>query len=151
MSGREELERQVLAALGEPCEECALVIRRMLNALNDTEVGTLDDLAHGCGFRARWALARHLGKHGLPGPRPLKDWLCFLTLRYTWETEHISLQRQAMRMGVEPSVLHRLARRLTGGTWDAAKQLDFSHWLGRFRTELGAPARCARKESIEHE
>lgn len=151
MSKRAELERLVLAALGEPCEECARVISVMLASMNGGEPKTLDDLARRCGFPARWALARHLGTHGLPPPRPLKNWLCFLAVRHSWDIDRRPLQRQAVQMGVEPSVLHRLVKRLTGGTWDEAKQLELADWVGRFQSATGAPTRCDGRGSGKHE
>lgn len=147
MRRHEELECLVLAALGEPCEKCARVIATLLVPVNNLKVGALDGVASACGFPARWALARHLGKHGLPPPRPLKHWLCFLVLRWAWDAERLSLQRQAMRMGTEPSVLHRLIRRTSGGTWETAKRRESSHWLGVFQAEIGTPIRCARTDS----
>lgn len=145
MTGREELERRVLEALGWPCDFCRRIVVLLLSHIYDkSPVGLV---ATELGLKARWRVSRQLMRHGLPGPRHLKDWLLVLTVTWEWDRERRSLVAQAFAGRAEPSVLRRAIQRRTGTRWSVVRARGFDFWLGAFTRELGASIRCGAREA----
>lgn len=115
LSEREELERQVLVALGEPCGECAQVVLRMLEWVHEPEVFAL--VAREAGFSGPGQFSRHLRRHGFPPLKKLRDWLWFWKLVHDHQRNGRSLEQHAYGVGRDPTVLRRLVKRVTGRPW----------------------------------
>lgn len=144
LSDREELECLILVALGSPCEPCSQGVGAILEHMYGHQ--PLQEATSRCGCSARWQLARRLALHGFPAPSALKDWLRFLGMIQAWQRHKRGLHQQAIAYSVEPSVLHRMVRRLTGGTWQIVKQRDLASWLDQFASVVGTGVRCKRAE-----
>lgn len=94
----------------------------------------------------RHGLNRLRVRHGLRGPAEPRAWLRFLHLLEAWSVRGEALQAHAWSVGVEPSVLSRLVRRVTGEPWSAARARGWDFWLARFRAWIFAegPSRGVR-------
>lgn len=129
---------EVLAEL--TCESCRKVL------------GGLDHHAHARDYlmlvaelvnvHPRYGVQRMLAGHGLPNPTEVRDWLRFLSLLEAWYARGEALQAHAWRVGVEPSVLSRIVRRVTGASWSVARARGWDFWLARFREWLFARGPC---------
>jgi hypothetical protein len=140
MSEREELALRVLAALRHPCEACTAVVRIMLEAPHDRHA--FDRAVAALGLSSRKALARRMQHHGFPAPRELQPWLRVFALLDAWERRGQSLERHAYDASVEPAVVRRIVRRVTGTTWLTIRNQGLEHALARFSEQVGQRIRC---------
>ncbi len=143
MTGREELERRVLEALGKPCEVCAGTVRFLLAHPFDRQA--FDHAATTLGFRNRQALSRRIQKHRFPPPHALQDWLRLVIVVATAERTSLSLQVQAYDHGLDPSTLHRTIARVGQARWSKLRSEGVEGLLRRLASSIGARTRCGRK------
>jgi hypothetical protein len=134
---------------GSACGSCQNLIRKLAQHAHAREWLVL--VASQVNVHPRYGLNRLLVGHGLPGPAELREWLRFLHLLEAWSVRGEALQAHAWRVGVEPSVLSRLVRRVTGESWSAARARGWDFWLGRFRQWLFArgPCRGVQEQEID--
>lgn len=139
-SGRGELVERVLETLGNPCEECARLVRGLLEYAQDRRGITHAAVALGLGNRR--GLERRLRRHGFPRLRLLKDWLRLLLVVHAYEEFGISLTDQAYGSGSDPSVLYRLCQRTTGSPWTEVSRAGAHALLSRFGAAVQVHLRC---------
>jgi hypothetical protein len=130
----------VSAELPQACPDCLGVVRGLCDPASFCEHG--DVLARRCGYPNRWKLSMALGKHGFPPIHRLHDRLRVLHFLLTSERHRVPLNRQAWSLGLEPSVCHRTVRRVTGLTWNQARQRGWAYWLQDFGASLRRGIRC---------
>lgn len=140
MTGRGELERRVLEALGWPCPACARAVAIVLENPHDRHA--FDRAAAALGVNSRRSLEGRMRKHGFPTLRQLQDWLRVLALLHGWEAFGHRLQQQAFNASSEPAVLWRAVHRVTGLPWSGAQKVGFATWLWRCHTEIGTAVTC---------
>lgn len=145
----------LLAALGHhqpramAASDLARVARSGLPHLPAALVAVIDDIAStrgtmartaavacSLGLRNRFALARLMHQHGLPGLRELSSWMRVLGWLIEAEATGEPLFVIATRSGRCPAASYRLTKRLTGLTWTELRAHGLS-WVAEKLT-----ARC---------
>lgn len=138
--GSPALADLVTEQLAAACDSCCSVVVRMVALV--PQVHDCDQMAKRLGYDGRTELSPALGRHGFPPLNPLEDWIMALRLLDNWERTHAPLVRQAWNNGVEPSVLHRTIRRVTGTGWTEARDTGLLHWVQVFGIRVGDHLKC---------
>lgn len=118
--------------------DCTVADLLVLLAQSRGRPGTAKTLARRLGFPSRYALAHTLGRHHLPPLSQLEEVARVLTWVHRWQTERISLCRQATDEATDPASWYRTVRRVTGDTWSVVRELPLGQLTGRLRDIYGS-------------
>ncbi len=94
-------------------------------------------LALKLGFRNRFDLAHRLRQSKLPCLTELRACLRVLNWVRAWETERVSLARQALRKGHDPAVWYRTVKHVTGRCWSEVRGNGTQHLVWNLRQRRG--------------
>lgn len=142
MTEHDELVRRVLEALGGSCEVCGTAIRVVLENPHDRHA--FAKAAIGAGYTSRRQLERRMRMHGFPPLQHLQDVLRLLAIDYCWVRNGRTLSAQAYDAGIDPTVLGRLVKRVTGQSWLAWRAANPGHDDSRAPINLLPSVHCGR-------
>jgi hypothetical protein len=116
-------DRSVVTIVADAFAARDATFRGLIAELNGGPVSQrADALARKLGLKDRFQLAYRLRRAGLPSFVDLRAILRVVTWVHRWETEGLSLARQALSEGRDPAAYSKTVRHVTGHSWSDIRQ-----------------------------